>query len=130
MESSPPEEEHSTDGEVVLTYAGSRSIDEVLLAVIRLEGKVETEDSSSSSRSMEGHNFESNATSKMIATIEGELLWNIKGGHAHSLTLEINEETEGTTETIIDVGGQQFGGVGTSTGTGIHTITVSFERVE
>ncbi|MFT7679863.1 MAG: hypothetical protein ACI8QC_003868 [Planctomycetota bacterium] len=129
-EAGAPEEKHSTDGEVVFTYAGSRSIDDVLVAVISLKGEIETEDSLDSARSMEGHSFETHTSRNRTATIEGELLWNIEGGHAHSLTIEITEETEGTVETIIDVGGQQFGGESTTTGSGTRTINASYELVE
>lgn len=75
----------SYDGELVATYVGTKVIDGVRVAILALEGEIETDltvDRPSAS-------FLSYAEVSATHTIEGKATWNLGGGYLHLLKVEI-----------------------------------------
>ena len=103
-----PEVDESRDGEVTATYAGTREVDGVTLAVVTLEGEIEVETTvgGSSDGGPGSATFHQEWTAKR--SIEGELLWNVAGGYLHSLRIVSEEESQGSLEDSFSVFGEDF----------------------
>ena len=100
----PPEDAlwKALEGELTATYAGTRSVDGVTLAVIQLAGDLQAE--THDTRSVEGSEMETRLTAEVA--VEGELLWNVERGRLHGLTLDGDLST--TLETVDSNSGGEF----------------------
>jgi hypothetical protein len=123
--------ERSEEGELTATYKGTREVDGVTLAMIALEGELEILTSMHSTHDLQhGGSSELDMESTTIQTIEGEVLWNLAGGHLHSLELRIEEEVSGTFHQIFTFGDQEFESESETNSEGTDTLSISFEAVE
>ncbi|MFT5286228.1 MAG: hypothetical protein ACI8TQ_002396 [Planctomycetota bacterium] len=95
------------DGDCSATFAGTKTSDEGTLAIIKLNFEVSSEkditeqvaEATANSKQAEAMGMEQDiqsADASFEFELEGTLLWNIDGGHFHSL------ELTGTTEAVID----------------------------
>ncbi len=73
----------SMDGEATVTYAGTRDEDGVRVAVLELEIEVEAEAEVEVEEPAPG-----TQTIRLFRSVSGELLWNLEGGHLHSLHVD------------------------------------------
>ena len=62
--------------------------------------------------------------------MKGEVLWNVEGGHLHSLEIEVELSGSGTMESSFQVDGQEFNDESESEQSSTMTLAVSFEVVE
>ena len=129
-ESEGPETDERTDGEITLTYAGTRTIEGVELAVIELEGEVETERTVDSTQTFDEGSATIHREEFETREVEGVLLWDIEHGHAHSLEIEVEVEGESTDESTFEFDGQEFNHSSDQEMTGTVTFEATFERVE
>lgn len=125
-----PEIEKSVDGELTATYMGTREEDGVTVAVIELEGEIEAEQSMSGTSDFEGGSMEFESESTEESAIQGEVLWNIAGGHLHSLKIEIETESSSTQHSLTIFGDQEFENDAEVEGTMTATLTVTVEETE
>lgn len=125
-----PEIEESVDGELIATYMGTREEDGVTVAVIELEGEIEAEQSMSGTADFDGGSTEFESESTEESSIQGEVLWNIAGGHLHSLKIEIETESSSTQHSLIQFGDQEFENDAEIEGTMTGTLTVTVEETD
>ena len=113
------------DGEITLTYAGTRMVDGAGLAMVEFEGELETErteDYGGTADDESTFHSEEDETCQ----VEGVLLWDLEHGHAYSLVIEMELETKAS-ETL--TGSRDFHSQTRGT-TGTVTLRADFERVE
>lgn len=99
-------DEHS--GEVVVRYAGQRDEDGATVAVLEIEGRIETESSSESSREFDQGSMTSYNESLEERSIQGEVLWLVDEGRLLSAHIEVEVEISGSTEMEATFGDQEF----------------------
>ncbi len=92
-------------GELKATYKGTRDEDGVKVGVIALEGKLEST-SEHDVEQKEGPSVKQ--TTELGAELEGELLWDIAGGHFYSLTCDSNQKTSTSEVRVIEFDGHSF----------------------
>lgn len=129
MEMPMPDVEEETDGEIELTFSGTREVDGIVLAVIEISGEVETE-----SLVEFNHDFDEGSSTNITNSTESEeisgtLLWDVKGGHLHSLEVEMEMEGTESSEYTFVFGDQEMSGSSESDSSGAVTLAVSFERL-
>lgn len=105
---SEPDVEETSDGEVVAVYEGTRDADGVKVAVLRIRGEVATDRVIDATREFEHGVSVSHSESSEERTVEGEALWNIEGGHLHSIELEMEISSSGTTVSNFEMEGREF----------------------
>jgi len=125
-----PEIDESIDGELTATYMGTREEDGVTVAVIEIEGDIEAERSISATNDFDGGSSEFESESTEESSIQGEVLWNIAGGHLHSLKIEIETESSGTQHSVTRFGEQEFENDAEIEGTMTATLTVTVEETD
>jgi hypothetical protein len=103
-----PDVEETSEGEVVAIYEGTREVDGTEVAVLRLLGEITTDRVVDATREFEHGVSTSHTESSENRTVEGEALWNIEGGHLHSIELEMEVSTSGTTASSFEMDGREF----------------------
>lgn len=124
------EESESHEGEVSAEYRGTREVDGVLVGVIALEGELTTD--YASERDLDSNHATGSFSYEMTRTrfVEGECLWNLEGGHLHSLFIELDTESVSAQESTFDFDGQEFSHAVESEESGAVTFEVTFEEAE
>ena len=125
-----PEIEEETDGEITLTFRGTREADGVKLAVIEIEGEIETERVIEHTQEFDEGTHSSTNEAADTVTYEGELLWDLEHGHLFSLELEIELEMSAHSSNTFEFQGQSFDSESDMSGSGEGKLSVRFERVE
>ena len=102
----------------------------VTVAVIELEGEIEAEQSISGTSDFEGGSTEFESESTEESSIQGEVLWNIAGGHLHSLKIEIETESSSTQHSLTRFGDQEFENDAEVAGAMTAALTVTVEETD
>jgi hypothetical protein len=122
--------EESSDGKITLTYRGLRKVGGVELAVIEIEGQYERDLVMDHSQELDGQKSSTHSETSETRAVGGELLWDVKHGHLHSLELETEVESVTVADSLFGGGGQELESWAESMGTSTVTLEVSFERVD
>lgn len=93
------------DGDVRVTFAGTRTEDGVEVAVLELEVSVETQGEGVEEDEQAG---EVQTTVSMEFELEGELTWNLEGGYLHGVELAGALSSEITNVSEMDGGGEMM----------------------
>lgn len=89
--------EENLSGEVTATFKGTRDADGVKVAVIEIAGEL----SSEAEEEVDEGPGEGSMTASIDFDVEGQLLWNLKGGHFASLELSATIDMTMNTEMTI-----------------------------
>lgn len=127
-ESEEPEEEE--DGELRVTFAGLRTVDGVELAVLELEGEIETERSFSHQRDFDGGSVDTTTDTTEERAIRGEALWDAAAGHLVSFEAEVEVHGTSSTEGVVHVGEEEHDQSSTREYGNSIRFTASFEPAE
>ena len=122
-----PDIEESHEGEITAKYAGTREEEGVTVAVIEIEGEYDTERSVEQSRDLERGSSSFHQETTETRSLIGEVLWNVEGGHLHSLEIEVELSGSGTMKSSFRMGDREFNNDSESEQSGTVTLTVSFE---
>ncbi len=125
-----PEIEETVDGEVVVTFAGTRDEDGVTVAIITLEGEIQTDRTIDASREFEQGSSTSHQEVSETRTIEGEALWNLDAGHLHSIEIRYETDATGTMESSFQFGDREFNNESDMEQSGSTKFTASFRVAE
>lgn len=125
-----PEAEETNDGEVVAVYEGTRDADGVKVAVLRIRGEVTTDRVIDATREFEHGIAVSHSESSEERTVEGEALWDIEGGHLHSIDLDMEVSSSGTTVSTFEMEGREFSNEVEFESEGNVTFSATFEAGE
>jgi hypothetical protein len=112
------------DGEAEATFTGVREEDGVRVAAIWITAELETW--TEQTEDMEGTEVQTEMTHAI--DYEGELLWNLDGGHLHGLELEGQLTMTQSLTGQEEMGGESFEIVQHMTFTGESTLSVRVER--
>lgn len=121
-----PEIDESKDGEITARYAGTREVDGVTYAVIEIEGEIDTERTVDFSREDDRTSSTSHQETSETRTIEGVALWQVEGGHLHSLEIEFELSGSETMESTFRFGDREFNNESETDVSGTTTLTVVF----
>lgn len=125
-----PEIDETKDGELVVTFAGTRLEDGITVAVLELEGELETERTVDASQETERGSFSSHSEVLETRTVGGEALWDLEAGHLLSLELEVDVHAEDESVRVMRFGEEEREFETTTVREGAITIRVEFETVE
>ncbi|MCP3914894.1 MAG: DUF2457 domain-containing protein [bacterium] len=125
-----PEIDESEDGEITVTYSGTREEDGVTYAVLTITGEIETERTVdfSSDEGDRGNTMHQEATE--TRTIEGEALWAIEAGHLAELEIEVETSMTQSMENTFRFGDREFSSSSEGEGTSSSTFTAVFAAPE
>jgi hypothetical protein len=125
-----PETDESHDGELVVTFAGTREEDGVTVAVLELEGELETERTVAFSRETERGQFSTHSEIHETRTLSGEALWDLEAGHLSSLELEVEVHGEEHSVRVMQFGEGEREFESDSVRDGTITIRAEFRPAE
>ena len=101
------EVDETHDGELVVTFAGTREEDGATVAVLELEGELETERTVDASRETERGQFSTHSEILETRTLKGEALWDLEAGHLSSLELEVEIHGEDHSVRVMQFGDEE-----------------------
>jgi hypothetical protein len=121
-----PETDESEDGELVVTFTGTRDEDGVTVAVLSLSGEIEADRTMDMTHEFEQGSTEVHSETSESREISGEALWNLESGHLLSLVIEVELSASGTSDNTTVFGDQEFEMESEMQRDGTITLTVSF----
>ena len=102
----PEPEEETYDGEIRVTFDGTRVEDGVRVAVLSLEGELRLERTSHETSDGEAGSMTSHIDFVEESEVRGEVLWNIDARHLFSLRIEQDRETNTSIASARESGGE------------------------
>ncbi len=103
-----PEIDDQEEGEIVASFAGTREVDGVILAIIVLEGELELERTVDATSEREQGSTTWHSESSVTSTLEGEALWDLEAGRLHSMEVDLESSMTSTTHTTFIFGDREF----------------------